>query len=90
MAAFRSRSLHPPLRVHATTHLALTLILALTVSLGSLPAVFQDVTILVNNAGLAIGLNAADGTPMDDVTQVHTQDTQWVPSCEASVHALVR
>jgi len=35
-----------------------------------LPTVFQDVTILVNNAGLALGLNAADGTPMEHVSQM--------------------
>ena len=46
-------------------------ILALTLFLESLPSDFQDVTLLVNNAGLALGLNTADGSPMEEVTQVH-------------------
>ena len=55
-------------------------ILALTLFLESLPSDFQDVTLLVNNAGLVLGVNAADSTPMEDVSQVHAQDTQWVLS----------
>ena len=80
MAAFRSRYFHAPLRVHAAFHLTLTLIVTLTLSLESLPTVFQDVTILVNNAGLALGLNSADATPMEDVSQVHAHNTHWVSS----------
>merc|ERR1719174_3643594 len=35
-----------------------------------LPAEYRDVTLLVNNAGLALGLNEADDTPMADVQQM--------------------
>ena len=63
---------------HISPHACL--ILALTLSLESLPTDFQEVPILVNNAGLVLGVNTADGTPMEEVVQVHAQNTQWVLS----------
>ncbi len=38
---------------------------AVTTSLQSLPSEFADVTVLVNNAGLALGLNSADEADLD-------------------------
>jgi len=40
---------------------------------GSLSAQFQNISVLVNNAGLALGLQPADATPLEDMrTMVRT------------------
>jgi len=61
--------LHPSVKVHVH-NLDVSDIAKVLATPSALPAEFQDVSILVNNAGLALGVATADSNSMDDMEKV--------------------
>ena len=60
---------HPSVKVHVHT-LDVSDVERVAALPSALPAEFQDVAVLVNNAGLALGVAAADANSMEDMDQV--------------------